>query len=233
MINQKRERRIIHSFSSEIKYTGTRENLNSTALEESYKVNKSRDGNGRKWEVGGGEGERGRGEGSGEEGEGRRKRQEAEREKGRRKVSMPFWYPTFWHLLLRANERWQWTWLWTCTMDLLYFPTHPEHLFSLSFLGQGWSWPSDPPNSKNSKALGYKCAPPHMVYVAPDRKLGTLRVLHNYSANTLPGHKNHVSVRIHQPITHTNFKLRFWEGFPRKRLTRVSVGPMEPDTDRR
>lgn len=45
MINQKRERRIIHSFSSEIKYTGTRGNLNSTAPEERYKVNKSRDGN--------------------------------------------------------------------------------------------------------------------------------------------------------------------------------------------
>lgn len=45
MINQKRERRIIHSFSSEIKYTGTRGNLNSTAPEERYEVNKSRDGN--------------------------------------------------------------------------------------------------------------------------------------------------------------------------------------------
>lgn len=35
----------------------------------------------------------------------KRKRQEAEREKGRWMVSTPFWYPTFWHLLLRANER--------------------------------------------------------------------------------------------------------------------------------
>lgn len=108
MINQKRERRIIHSFSSEIKYTGTRGNLNSTAPEERYKVNKSRDGNregnerwveGREREVGVKKVEKR------ERVEGRGIRQEAEREKGRRKVSMPFWYPTFWHLLLRANER--------------------------------------------------------------------------------------------------------------------------------
>lgn len=85
MINQKRERRIIHSFSSEIKYTGSRENLNSTALEERYKVNKSRDGNGegnerwvegREREVGVKEVEKRKRERR------KRKRQEAEREKG-------------------------------------------------------------------------------------------------------------------------------------------------------
>lgn len=59
MINQKRERRIIYSFSSEREYTGTRENLNSTDLEERYKVNKPIDGNREGNEVGRGEGERG------------------------------------------------------------------------------------------------------------------------------------------------------------------------------
>lgn len=83
MINQRRERRIIFSFSSEIKYTGTRGNLNSTALEERYKVSKSVDGNREGNEVGGGEGEREvRVKKVEKRRRKKRKRQEAEREKG-------------------------------------------------------------------------------------------------------------------------------------------------------
>lgn len=134
MINQKRERRIIHSFSSEIKYTGTRGNLNSTAPEERYKVNKSRDGNregnerwveGREREVGVKKVEKrervkGRGKG---------RRQRGRRDDGRSACH-------FGTLLFGPTAQGKRKMTVDLTMKmynglLLHFLTHPEHLFSL------------------------------------------------------------------------------------------------------